>query len=50
MQLRLTIINIAIPLVLLIVLGFIPEQDAPVPAYLHYWDWPYLVLGGHFCY
>ena len=34
MQLRLTIINIAMPLALLIVLGFIPEQSAPVPAYL----------------
>lgn len=34
MQLRLTILNIAVPLILLITLGFVPPQDAPVPAYL----------------
>lgn len=34
MMLRLAILNIASPIILLIALGFIPEQGVPVPAYL----------------
>lgn len=34
MQLRLAVLNIAIPLVLLAVLGFIPEQNTQIPVYL----------------
>lgn len=34
MQLRLAILNIAVPLLMLFVLGFIPSQELPAPAYL----------------
>jgi diguanylate cyclase (GGDEF)-like protein len=34
MQLRLAILNIAVPLLMLFVLGFIPAQELPAPAYL----------------
>jgi GGDEF domain-containing protein len=34
MQLRLTILNIAVPLLILLALGFIPPQALPTPVYL----------------
>lgn len=34
MQLRLAILNIAVPILMLLAMGFIPQQDTPAPAYL----------------